>query len=1240
MFNAQNVSARQASGYYEKDDYYSREGFMPARWGGKLAPELGLTSDFDQEKFVELLNGRVDGEAWKKAPSLQRAALDCTISAPKSVSIQALVKGDHRLLHAHDRAVDRAMSEVEQLARVRHTVNKKTKSVEVDGIAYASFQHHTSREGDPNLHSHNVIFKAVRGPDGELMALDNQEIMRWQKALDAIYKQQLATELRGMGYELIQTRDGFELAGYERDVIQEFSKRTQAIDAALEARGLDRSSAGGALRNAAAVATRDAKKEYDRASLVQDWRERIAHFPTHDLNADFPTPTAPTRQQAQLQEQHQAMKPHTPTLSTSTTKEQDHGYERKLFTDIPAYAGPHPAASAGRDLREMSGVSLDGLDARRSAVLLSSDALNVLSQQHAGSEDPAMRRRIDGDARADRDSTDANRNAGDREPGAGEPGNARRDDRGRQSLDADAAVSQALAHLSERQSVIRQKSDVIAEAIKAAEYRIDSDAIAKALDAKIERGEVMRGYNGRALVTRESVNAERRINDTYDKSLDAEQPIATREEADQGIAQMEKQIAERLIAEQEKANGTLLSQQERDAWYARAQLTKGQADMVRNIVTRSDGIAVCEGDAGTGKSTACEAIKITAESKGFAVYGLAPSRQAVDALKESGIDTATSQGAVKNPKYWEKINNKSVIILDEAGLIDAKSMAYITSHARERGARVVAVGDTKQFGSVEAGSALDQLRERAEKAGRLSRLDEMRRGKTDFIRDLHFASRDNSDKALDMLHDKGDIQVVRDRDQRIGDLAKHYAGMSETEREKSFVLTGKNVDRVAINQAIRTELNLQGGAIVESFEKKDLTAAELRMLGSYDKGDVISFTANTADFGRGTQLRVIDKKADRLIVDHDGKQVEFRPNKQAKHCIVGTVEQIQIAKGERLRFTANDTDKGYSNGDKATVLRIDGEHAVARLDKDKSEVKIPLNTGRPLEVRHGYAQTGHSAQGGKGSTILLHATHDDATINKNSTYTNLTRSTDRVIVFTDAAGGKQLERLRNATRRDADRDSALAAIQKPNQPKGAPEKLAYFAPKRGYEKLDVPDPKDRQAVEKVFDEAAKRYSTDGNKLFVAGSEDFKKQVVELAATKRSAITFDDKAMEKARKERIEQLDKQAAERAKKAENRPAEAAKQARATEPLQATEKAFKTPEIVQGQEKERAMQLAAVQAKAEQAKREAHATAPAPAVQGPPPPAQPTQADAQRVTRISNTAAPVQAPAQQSHTIKPRGG
>ena len=264
-------SAAQAASYYEKDNYYL-VGEGPSGWWGKTADSLGLQGRVEREEFEEILQGNLpDGTEFREG---HRPGTDLTFSAPKSVSLMGLVEGDLRILKAHREAVSAALEFLEgHAARTRQTEDGITEQVKTGNVLVARFDHDTSRELDPQLHTHCVLLNATRRADGEYRALDNELFFRNKMLAGALYRAELADRLRGLGYEIeVKKKNGeFELGGFTREQIEAFSLRRKQILERMAERGL--TTAEGAAM--ATLDTRRAKKQnVDREALAQEWKIR------------------------------------------------------------------------------------------------------------------------------------------------------------------------------------------------------------------------------------------------------------------------------------------------------------------------------------------------------------------------------------------------------------------------------------------------------------------------------------------------------------------------------------------------------------------------------------------------------------------------------------------------------------------------------------------------------------------------------------------------------------------------------------------------------------------------------------------------------------------------------------------------------------------------------------------------------------------------------------------------------
>ena len=282
-------SASQGVSYYERDGYYAKDD--PAHreasgWTGRGAESLGLSGEVDPEAFTKVLEGRVpDGSGQRlgrrrgNGRIVHRPGRDLTLSAPKSVSLLALVGGDGRVVAAHDKAVKRTLRWVEKhVAETRLRDGKSGGMVRTGGqkMVAATFRHDTSRDLDPQLHTHAVLANMLQGADGKWRTMANEKLYASQRLIGAIYRGELAGELRTLGYGIEKTHaDGrFEIAGVSRKVVEAFSTRRAAIVAAMNARGLGDTESNPRLAERAALMTRAHKRDVDQDGLRGHWEKQ------------------------------------------------------------------------------------------------------------------------------------------------------------------------------------------------------------------------------------------------------------------------------------------------------------------------------------------------------------------------------------------------------------------------------------------------------------------------------------------------------------------------------------------------------------------------------------------------------------------------------------------------------------------------------------------------------------------------------------------------------------------------------------------------------------------------------------------------------------------------------------------------------------------------------------------------------------------------------------------------------
>lgn len=273
-------SIKGDAGYYSHEDNYYASGSLESRWLGEGAEQLGLKGEVASADMDAVRQGRLpDGSDLSRmvdGVNKHRSGYDLTFSAPKSVSVMALVGEDRRFIEAHNRAVAVVMQEVEQLVSARITQEGKTETVLTGSMVAALYNHDTSRDLDPQIHTHALVFNATfAGEKWRSLASDtrmktgfSENLYATKIALGNLYRTALREDIESMGFETVAAgKHGlWELKGVPVDV---FSSRSQAI---REAAGPDASAKS---RDVAALDTRQAKAWADPDLLKADWRRRL-----------------------------------------------------------------------------------------------------------------------------------------------------------------------------------------------------------------------------------------------------------------------------------------------------------------------------------------------------------------------------------------------------------------------------------------------------------------------------------------------------------------------------------------------------------------------------------------------------------------------------------------------------------------------------------------------------------------------------------------------------------------------------------------------------------------------------------------------------------------------------------------------------------------------------------------------------------------------------------------------------
>jgi conjugative relaxase-like TrwC/TraI family protein len=341
------LSSGQAQSYHkleftsETQNYYKQGDAVRGEWQGQLAARLGLSGEVSPLEFSRLADGKnpatdeqmvrhrsameyrnPDGSTTKAVE--HRAGWDATFSAPKSVSLTALVGGDDRVREAHQAAVTTALEELERYTQARIGSNNPAETT--GKFIAAKFEHDTARPVDgyaaPQLHTHAVIFNVTERADGTTRAVQPQGLFDSQNFATAVYQSELTLRLSQLGYEIEPGRSGApEIKGYTREYLDASSPRSRQIREQLEKTGYS----GPEAAQIAAHTTRDKKQSFTAEEVLAAHREMAASFGNQ---AQQVVANARTRAQQQEQEPEQKTR-----AKEAVTFARDSIFEREAVAD-------------------------------------------------------------------------------------------------------------------------------------------------------------------------------------------------------------------------------------------------------------------------------------------------------------------------------------------------------------------------------------------------------------------------------------------------------------------------------------------------------------------------------------------------------------------------------------------------------------------------------------------------------------------------------------------------------------------------------------------------------------------------------------------------------------------------------------------------------------------------------------------------------------------------------------------
>lgn len=810
-----------------REDYYEAGGEPPGYWSGAGAAALGLEGHLREGDLAQILEGYHPRTGAALAPNAgegHKPGWDATFSAPKSVSIAWAVADPetrHSIQAAHSRAVAAGLRVIEEHATYARRGHAGAERIGHEGLIAAVYEHSTSRNQDPQLHSHAIIMNVARGEDGKWSGIDLDT--RWKMAAGAVYRAELATELQRLGFATERTNDRgeFEILGIKPEVLEHFSSRRAEIEEHLRAHGQE----GALASQVATLATRAEKEIVSRPALFARWGAEAA--------------------------------------ARGFTRE-----EVRMMADGRAQPLPAPSVQAIQA----------GLTAQHSTYT-DRDLLTRAAQASVGALDA----------------------------------------RGIQALTARVRRDQNTVELADRGGPRYTTREM-----RALEERL------------VARGEAMAARG-------------------------------------QGLA---KDQVERTLA-------------------AHPRLSAEQQQMVRHVCGGGD-LTLVQGGAGTGKSTALGAAREAWEDAGWRVVGAALSGKAAEGLESgSGIRSQTIHSLLgeidQHPareKQWTQrrdevldrigeardhiglpvsagqrlardridaaaagalerldearprapLDARTVLVIDEAGMVGSRQMGRLLEAADQAGARVVLVGDRAQLQAIDAGAPFRALQQKTGYAELSEIHRQADRADRQAVRALRAG---RADEALENLSRRGRVH------QHESPSAAHEAvGRAVVEDlragKTSIAITSTRAEARAVNSAAR-EAAVASGLVARDGMRVETHGGARE----FAQGDRIVFLRNSreervknGDFGTVIEARGADLK---IKLDRGGeRQIDPQKYPHLDHGYSATCHKLQGATVARAHVLAGEAmgsrEWAYVAGSRHRE-RVDVHVASAEKKQEKSAEK-------------------------------------------------------------------------------------------------------------------------------------------------------------------------------------------------------------------------------------------------------------------------------------------------------------
>lgn len=571
------------------------------------------------------------------------------------------------------------------------------------------------------------------------------------------------------------------------------------------------------------------------------------------------------------------------------------------------------------------------------------------------------------------------------------------------------SVNLSIEHNLERNSIVEER-ELLTKALDVRKHlgKYTIDDIKTEISNRLDNKDLLQeqGEKGTRYTTKEMQDLERENISIVNSSKGKVKEIESQQEVRQHLRDWE------TFKSKEAGKEVTLNEEQRNAAEA--------------ILTSKDQVVGIQGRAGVGKSFSLSFVKSEAERNGLEFRAFTPTTKAADNLRQDGIEANTVAKLKEEIKTGE-LKKGGIWVIDEAGMVDARSMNTILRTAQERETKVVLVGDTRQHEAVQAGRAFDQLMKEGMQTKEISQIVRQKEEKfRELVKEL---SQGKTDNAINKVKNVGNVYEIKDgnKEASFDCSQERYKKMAElyidgSQRGSILAIAPTNRERQAINEAIRTELKQKGeiaqeGLATQILVNKNVTGAERKLAQNYEAGDIVGYLYGSKRHGieAGEYLRVtnVDVSNNTItITKNNGETISYNPEKLYGIKDVYKSENREFATGDKIVFKEKNKDLEINSGSTGKVEQVK-ENGQLLLKMENGESKL-VNKDNLRHTDHAYCMTSHKGQGTTVDNVIIHidSNHRESMVNKTMAYVAISRARSGVSIVTndEAEAQRAIER--------------------------------------------------------------------------------------------------------------------------------------------------------------------------------------------------------------------------------------